>query len=132
MRIGVLRETAPHERRVALVPQSVQKLREAGHAVAIETRAGETAFFPDATYAAVGAGIGARGEVLAGSEGLLALQRPPLADLTARTGLQALTAGAALNPRGHPAGAGHHVAATKARDLTRPTMERVPRISRAQ
>src|ERR1043166_1210269 len=126
MRIGVLRETAPHERRVALVPQSVQKLREAGHAVAIETRAGETAFFPDATYAAVGAGIGARGEVLAGSEVLLAVQRPPLADL------QALTAGAAVIALFQPAGAQDHVAAAKALGLTLLAMELVPRISRAQ
>ncbi|HEV8356384.1 MAG TPA: Re/Si-specific NAD(P)(+) transhydrogenase subunit alpha [Gemmatimonadales bacterium] len=126
MRIGVLRETAPHERRVALVPQSVPKLREAGHAVAIETGAGEAAFFPDAAYATVGAGIGARGEVLAGSEVLLAVQRPPLADL------QALPAGTAVIALFQPAGTRDYVAAANSRGLTLLAMELVPRISRAQ
>ena len=43
MRIGVPKETAPGERRVALVPESCKKLMQAGYEVAIEAGAGETA-----------------------------------------------------------------------------------------
>ena len=38
MRIGVPKETAPGERRVALVPESCKKLIQAGYEVAIEAR----------------------------------------------------------------------------------------------
>ena len=45
MRIGVPRETAAGERRVALVPEVVAKLVEAGHGVVIERGAGGAASF---------------------------------------------------------------------------------------
>ena len=43
MRIGVPRETAPGERRVALVPESCKKLKQAGYEIAVESGAGATA-----------------------------------------------------------------------------------------
>lgn len=57
MRIGVPKETAPGERRVALVPESCKKLIQAGYAVAVESGAGEEAGFPDAAYREVGAAV---------------------------------------------------------------------------
>ena len=54
MRIGVLRETAAGERRVALVPDAVTKLVAAGHAVVVERGAGVAAGFPDALYERAG------------------------------------------------------------------------------
>ena len=51
MRIGVPQETAPGERRVALVPESCKKLIQAGYEVAIEAGAGVAAGFADAAYA---------------------------------------------------------------------------------
>ena len=56
-RIGVLRETFPREKRVATVPDVVEKLRQLGFAVAIETGAGDAANFSDDTYRAVGAEV---------------------------------------------------------------------------
>jgi NAD(P) transhydrogenase subunit alpha len=58
MRVGVARETAPGERRVALVPETVGKLAAAGFDVVVEPGAGEAASFPDDTYAAAGATLG--------------------------------------------------------------------------
>src|SRR6266550_6955976 len=58
MRVGVARETAPGERRVALVPDTVGKLAAAGFDVVVEPGAGEAASFPDDTYAAAGATLG--------------------------------------------------------------------------
>ncbi|PYP40561.1 MAG: NAD(P)(+) transhydrogenase (Re/Si-specific) subunit alpha [Gemmatimonadetes bacterium] len=117
MLIGVLRETAPLERRVALVPPSVQKLRSAGHSVLVETGAGEGAYFPDAAYVAAGAELRGRRELLAESEVLLAVQRPPLADL------DTLPAGSAVIALLQPAGVGDYVAAAQARGLSLLAME---------
>src|SRR3954465_4242827 len=50
MRIGVPKETAPGERRVALVPDVVGKLVTAGFEVLVQRGAGEAASFPDAAY----------------------------------------------------------------------------------
>jgi NAD(P) transhydrogenase subunit alpha len=58
MRVGVARETAPGERRVALVPETVGKLAAAGFEVVVEPGAGVAASFPDDTYAAAGATLG--------------------------------------------------------------------------
>jgi NAD(P) transhydrogenase subunit alpha len=58
MRIGVPKETAAGERRVALVPEVVRKLSGAGHEVVVEAGAGEHALLPDALYTDAGATIG--------------------------------------------------------------------------
>ena len=55
MRIGVPRETAAGERRVALVPEIVGKLVPAGFEVLVQRGAGEAASFPDAAYEEAGA-----------------------------------------------------------------------------
>lgn len=57
MKIVALKETRPGETRVALVPETCKKLIQAGYAVAVESGAGEAAFFPDAAYAEVGASV---------------------------------------------------------------------------
>ncbi len=58
MRIGVPTETAPGERRVALVPEIVRKLAAAGHEVVLEPGAGAEAAIPDADYEEAGARLG--------------------------------------------------------------------------
>ena len=58
MRVGVVREMAPGERRVALVPETVGKLTAAGFEVSVEPGAGEAASFPDAAYSQAGGTIG--------------------------------------------------------------------------
>ena len=57
MKIVVLKETQPNEARVALIPESCKKLIQAGYSVAIESGAGEAAFYPDAAYQAAGCGV---------------------------------------------------------------------------
>lgn len=58
MKVGVPKETAAHERRVALVPDVVGRLVKAGHSVVVNAGAGVEAGFPDDAYTAVGAGLG--------------------------------------------------------------------------
>jgi NAD(P) transhydrogenase subunit alpha len=50
MRIAVPRETAPGERRVAIVPESCKKLVQAGYEISIESGAGDLAGYPDSSY----------------------------------------------------------------------------------
>ena len=55
MRVAVLRETTPGERRVALVPEAVSRLGQAGFNVVVERGAGAEAGFVDEAYAESGA-----------------------------------------------------------------------------
>jgi proton-translocating NAD(P)+ transhydrogenase subunit alpha len=58
MRIGVVRETTPGERRVALVPETVGRLAKGGNEVIVERGAGEASSFPDRMYTEAGGTIG--------------------------------------------------------------------------
>src|SRR4051794_26216392 len=57
MRVGVPRETAAGECRVALVPEVVSRLVPVGFEVLVEGGAGESASFPDGDYEEAGARI---------------------------------------------------------------------------
>ena len=50
MKVSVVKETAPGERRVALVPEAVVKLRAAGLEVLVESGAGDGAWVTDDAY----------------------------------------------------------------------------------
>src|SRR5687767_2018488 len=56
--VGVPRESGPGERRVALVPKAVERLRTKGVEVVVESGAGLGALIPDELYTAAGATIG--------------------------------------------------------------------------
>jgi len=74
--IGVVRETTPGERRVALVPDVVARLRAAGMEVMIEAGAGARARFPDGAYAGAGAAITTASDVYERAD-VLACVSPP-------------------------------------------------------
>jgi proton-translocating NAD(P)+ transhydrogenase subunit alpha len=76
MKVAVVRETAPGERRVALVPEAVAKLQAAGHEVLLESGAGDGAWLPDDSYVQAGAGIVGRAEALARADAILTVGRP--------------------------------------------------------
>src|SRR2546429_7077523 len=57
MTVGVPRETAAGERRVAVVPETVKRLAGGGFEVAVERGAGEAARFPDPDYEQAGAAL---------------------------------------------------------------------------
>jgi NAD(P) transhydrogenase subunit alpha len=57
MLIGVPRETAAGETRVAVTPETAKKLKAQGHAIRIESGAGVAASVTDEAYAAAGAEI---------------------------------------------------------------------------
>src|SRR5919202_1505702 len=77
MRIGVPKETAPGERRIALVPDSVSRLVKAGHEVVLQRGAGESAFYPDREYASAGASFAEdAATILGNAELVLKVQKP--------------------------------------------------------
>jgi NAD(P) transhydrogenase subunit alpha len=81
--VGVLRESIPGERRVALTPDGVSRLRKLGYAVAVEAGAGAGAWFDDASYVDAGAVIGDTHEVVASSDILVCVQPPDATRLSA-------------------------------------------------
>jgi NAD(P) transhydrogenase subunit alpha len=75
MKVAVVKETAPAERRVALVPDAVAKLRSAGHEVLVQTGAGAGAFLPDESYSEAGATV-VPAEQLAVADAILMVGKP--------------------------------------------------------
>jgi NAD(P) transhydrogenase subunit alpha len=124
MRIGVLKESAPRERRVALTPDAAARLIKRGIEVIIERGAGESAFYHDASYQEIGATIGDAVEVL-GTDLIAAVQRPtPERAGQCREGSVLV---ALLGAAG-----GDSLEALNRRRVTVLALERVPRITRAQ
>ena len=77
MKIGVAREIKNNENRVALTPAGVDRLRGAGHAVAVETGAGLGSGLPDEAYRQAGASIAPDAKsVFAGSDLVLKVKEP--------------------------------------------------------
>jgi NAD(P) transhydrogenase subunit alpha len=75
--IGVPKETAAGEKRVATVPDVVQKLIKLGFSVAVESGAGDAANFADDTYRAAGAQIAPTAAALWGQSDIVFKVRPP-------------------------------------------------------
>ena len=127
MKIGVPKETAANERRVALVPDTAGRLVKTGFEVLVEQGAGAAAAFPDDAYRAAGAGLVATpADVFGRSDVVLKVQPPS----TAEVGL--CREGAALVALFQPAAERDVVAALAARKLTAFSLALLPRITRAQ
>lgn len=82
VRFAVPREVTPLERRVALVPEVVQRLTKAGHALAVEAGAGLSAGYPDAAYSAAGARLETDRKALFSSAEILLKVQPPTGEET--------------------------------------------------
>ncbi len=127
MLLGILKESAPGETRVALLPESLKGLLAQGISILVEAGAGQAAGASDAAYTDAGAAVtGDRGELLATADLLPLVNAPGAAD-QAR-----LKAGAVVIGFLRPLDAPHALAAAIARPVTLFSMELVPRISRAQ
>src|SRR3546814_7565189 len=75
--IGIARETAPGERRVAVTPETCRKLVAAGASVRVERGLGDNAHFPDAAYADAGAElVGGSDDARAEADITLCVQPP--------------------------------------------------------
>src|SRR4029450_12280782 len=105
--VGVLRERAPNEHRVALVPDVVARLRSAGLEGVVETHAGAGPWFDDGAYAAAGATVVSRPEVYERADVVVCVEAPgdAVAGLRpgqALAGLLGAAAGALAGGGGRP------------------------------
>jgi proton-translocating NAD(P)+ transhydrogenase subunit alpha len=127
MRIAVPQETAPGERRVALVPESCKKLVQAGYEVSVEADAGRDAGYSDAAYREAGAAIETDRAALVGSADILLKVGPPARDEAGWLRSGAIYLGS-LMPLRHLAA----VRALAARQVTAFATDAIPRTTRAQ
>jgi NAD(P) transhydrogenase subunit alpha len=126
MRVAVPRETAPGERRVALVPETVSKLRADGFEIRVERGAGAAAGFPDGGYAEAGADVVDGAALLDGAEGVVRVAPPSAAEVAALAP-ETVVVGF-LNPLVDEVG----IARLRERGVVAFAMESIPRITRAQ
>jgi NAD(P) transhydrogenase subunit alpha len=124
MKVSVPKETAERERRVALVPDVVQRLGQQEVEVAVEPGAGQAAHHPDAEYEEAGAQVG-EGAGLTGD--VVAKVAPPSSEEIGR-----LKDGAVLIGFLQPLTATDTVRALAEAGVTSFAMEAIPRITRAQ
>ena len=81
MKIGLVKERAPNERRVALVPDALKPLLATGAEVLVEHGAGDGAAIPDQLYADAGATLAPRADVYAQADVIVRVQKPDADDI---------------------------------------------------
>jgi NAD(P) transhydrogenase subunit alpha len=124
MKVGVPKETAPGERRVALIPDSVRRLAEANVDVLVEKGAGKEAAALDSAYEEAGASI--VGDACGDADLVAKVQRPSKQEIVRLRGGQTLVA--LLQPLTSP----DLVRALAEKRVTAFSMDSIPRITRAQ
>ena len=127
MLLGILKESAPGETRVALLPESLKSLLAQGITIEVESGAGVAAGASDAAYTEAGATVtGNRDSILTRADLLPLVNAPDSADQAK------LKPGAVVIGFLRPLDAPEALANAINRPVTLFSMELVPRISRAQ
>jgi H+-translocating NAD(P) transhydrogenase subunit alpha len=127
MKVGVAKERAPGERRVALVPEALGKLTAAGLDVLVEQGAGAGAAIPDSAYADAGATVVSTVELYGQSDIVLRVQKPTQSEIRVMRKGQAVLG--LLQPLIDPQTA----AALADQGITAISLDAIPRtLSRAQ
>jgi H+-translocating NAD(P) transhydrogenase subunit alpha len=126
MRIGVPKETAPGERRVALVPEVVGKLKAKGQEIVVQQGAGTDALVPDAAFVDAGAQLTDSAGEIWGSDVVVTIS-PPQPEQIRSLGQGSVLIGF-LAPLSSP----QTTKALADAGATALAMEAIPRISRAQ
>ena len=124
VKVAVVRETVPHEQRVALVPDVLSRLIQAGLDVVVETGAGVAAHHPDQAFVEAGAKVS--DDPLAEADVIVSVQPLGLERI------EQLSPGTITVSFLPVAGQPETVAALRDRSITAFSLELVPRISRAQ
>ena len=132
MLIGVPREIATGERRVALVPDVVSQLTKAGHRVVVERGAGLRAGFTDEAYRTAGCDLAdSAGEIYSTAQMILKVQRPGREE-AGEAELDQMKEGTVLIGLLQPSGDPALFQQLAERRIVACSMELVPRTTRAQ
>ena len=126
MKIGAPRESDSNENRVALVPETVERLVKAGHEIFIEAGAGTAAGFPDLAYTDAGAKTSTANDI-AGSVDIFVHVQPPTIEEVGALKKGSIVV-STMNARSNSS----LVSALASSGSTALAMELVPRIARAQ
>jgi len=132
---GIPKEIMPGERRVAAIPETVEKLVSGGAAVLVEKGAGEGAFIMDDDYRKAGARIVEDvAEIYAQSDVILKAKEPLFNPEKNKHEVEMMPRGQVLVAFLHPAAPDNHEMVRKLADqgITALTLDGIPRISRAQ
>jgi H+-translocating NAD(P) transhydrogenase subunit alpha len=133
MLIGVPREIASGEKRVALVPEVVAQLTRAGHRIIVERDAGLRAGFTDDAYRAAGCDlVDGPADIYSGAQMVLKVLRPSREESTGEAELDMMKAGTVLIGLLQPSGDPALFQQLAERRITACSMELVPRTTRAQ
>src|SRR6266567_2137891 len=127
MKIGVPKETAANERRVALTPDVAGRLVKGGFAVLVERGAGEAASFGDDAFGAAGATLVATAAEVFGQSDIVLKVQPPSAQE-----VRLSREGGALVALFQPSAEPETVSQLAARRVTAFSLALLPRITRAQ
>jgi H+-translocating NAD(P) transhydrogenase subunit alpha len=132
IKVGIVAERAPGERRVAMVPTALTVLNKTGAELILEAGAGDNAGFPDSEYAAKGVRIAGREEIF-GTAGVVLQVRSPGANPETGAGdLAQMRRGQTVIGFGEPLTAFDAARSLAERGVSFLSMELMPRITRAQ
>lgn len=127
MKIGAPTETAEGEARVALTPESAERLQKLGYECLVESGAGAAASITDAAYEAAGVKVlGSASELWSEADVIVKVREPSLAEV------DAAPEGKTLISFIWPAANEDLLAKLQAKQMSVLAMDMVPRISRAQ
>jgi len=130
--VGVLKETFPGERCVAIVPRSVEALKKSDIAVVLEPSAGAEAGYTDDQYIAKGATTASREEIFAQADILIQFRSLGANPQAGRADLRSLRAGQIVMGLGEPLTAVREAADLAAAGVSFFALELIPRTTRAQ
>ena len=131
MKAAVLKERFPDERRVALLPENVQKLQAAGYEILIERGAGLGASIADEDYFAAGAKLIDRAEAAA-ADILLQVRSAGANTVNGDDDVQLMHAGQIVIGMCDPLGNAASIDMIADYGVSQVALEMIPRISRAQ
>ena len=130
-KVAVVKEQFPGERRVALLPENVEKLIAAGYEVLVEEGAGEAAGIIDQNYADAGAAVTSRSQ-LTGADVLVQVRSLGANTVNGVEDLELLNAGQLVIGMCDPLGNAEAIAELAQAGVSQIALEMVPRITRAQ
>src|ERR1017187_10971446 len=102
VKVGVVSESSPGERRVAMVPGAISVLAKTGAEFMMEAGAGRDAGYPDAEYAQKGVRLGSREDVFAIADVVLQVRSPGANPETGRSDLAMFRRGQTVIGFGEP------------------------------
>ena len=130
--VGVLRETFPGERCVAIVPRSVEALKKSDISVVLEPSAGAEAGYTDDQYILKGARTASREAILAEADILIQFRSLGANPEAGRADLRFLRPGQIVMGLGEPLTAVREAADLAAAGVSFFALELIPRTTRAQ